>query len=610
MVKGRYKLYKKIARGGMAEIFIGSQFGEDGFQRICCIKRILPYYAQDIEFIKMFRDEAHICKRLQHANIVRVEGFEEVEGSYALIMEFINGCDLRATLAACEVEEIRLPVSYILHIIAEAARGLHYAHMKVDELSGKKLEIIHRDISPQNILLSFEGDVKVTDFGIADAEDKSTDTKPGIVKGKYSYMSPEQVTAQQVDVRTDIFALCIVLWEMLAMKRLFQGENEVETISLVRACQIPEDLCVLNASVDQELKALVEKGLKLDPNMRYDTAADLEKTLRQYLSKRYADFTVADLSAFLKKLLATRVKENTEVVRDLLRESALVKSEAVVGAEVNLSFEKDKDASYFRVKDPNKLASSSAEVAAHLSLGGSQDMRGQRERRAKPRSSATPQFNQRMTGAKNLTRSKRKVKESNLWRNIVLLVLVLGIAVVSYANRSLLFKEEPAVLMIDTVPEVVQISVDGKLPWGKYVTTPIKKTLPNGKHFITINRDGFQEESFVVEAQHNMVIKKTKVVLTRIAKMAPTRVSLTANFSDKVRVVLDDGALDDFVEKGRYLNLKNLTFGQSHKLLVYPQPPYAQPTYVCKFIPRAESWQAPYIVELRPTERTCTFPLR
>ncbi|MBP6219443.1 MAG: serine/threonine protein kinase, partial [Oligoflexales bacterium] len=226
----RYILYKRVARGGMAEIYLGKHIGEDHFQRVCCIKRILPHYAQEHEFVEMFRDEAHICKSLQHANIVRVEGFEEVEGSYAIIMEFINGGDLRTVLSTCEKSGERISVPISVYMAAEAARGLHYAHTKRDEITGKELGIVHRDISPQNILISFEGEVKVTDFGIADAESKETETKPGIVKGKYSYMSPEQITAQAVDARTDVFALGIILWESLAMRRLFHAENEIEII--------------------------------------------------------------------------------------------------------------------------------------------------------------------------------------------------------------------------------------------------------------------------------------------------------------------------------------------------------------------------------------------
>ena len=219
----RYILGSKIASGGMAEIHLGKQISKDGFERICAVKRILPHLSSNRDFIEMFRDEAHICKKLQHTNIVRIEGFEHIGGSFAIIMEFVEGSDLRSILSACERSKMRLSVPMVLFVAAEAARGLHYAHTKRDDMSQALLGIVHRDISPQNILISYEGEVKVTDFGIAKAKNKSTETQTGTVKGKYSYMSPEQITAQKVDRRSDIFSLGIVLWEMLAMRKLFQA---------------------------------------------------------------------------------------------------------------------------------------------------------------------------------------------------------------------------------------------------------------------------------------------------------------------------------------------------------------------------------------------------
>src|SRR5690606_38263945 len=157
-----------------------------------------------------------------------------------------------------------------------------YAHTKVDEITQQPLGIVHRDISPQNILVSYEGEVKITDFGIDDAENKLTETRPGIVKGKYSYMSPEQISGKTVDARTDVFALAIVLWEMLAMRRLFQGENEVDTIQRVKNCRIDLDLRQENSDVDEELDEIIKKALAKDARKRFKSAADFEKELRRY----------------------------------------------------------------------------------------------------------------------------------------------------------------------------------------------------------------------------------------------------------------------------------------------------------------------------------------
>lgn len=318
MAKQHYILGKRIARGGMAEIFLGKAVGEAAFQRLCAIKRILPHYNRDAEFVEMFRDEAHICKRLQHANIVQVYDFTDVEGSFALIMEYVEGADLRTLLSSCEASKSRLSIPMALYIAANTARGLHYAHTKTDEMTGSPLGIVHRDISPQNIMISYEGDVKIADFGIASAETKATETRPGVIKGKYSYMSPEQIAAKQLDSRSDIFSLSIVLWECLAMKRLFAGVTEVESIRRVQNCEIPLDLREINPEVNNELYQIVMRGLSADRKDRYQSAAAMEKQIRRFLHSHYSDFTASELGDFLKRILAKRRDRSQKDIKETL----------------------------------------------------------------------------------------------------------------------------------------------------------------------------------------------------------------------------------------------------------------------------------------------------
>lgn len=318
MASTSYVLAQRIAQGGMAEIYLGKAVGEDAFQRIVAIKRILPHYSTDKEFVQMFRNEAHICKRLQHANIVQVYDFREVEGSWAIIMEHVDGVDFRTLLSACESQKNSISVPMALYIIAQTARGLHYSHIKTDEVTHQPLGIIHRDVSPQNILISYQGEVKITDFGIASAEDKLTETRPGVIKGKYSYMSPEQVAAKRLDGRSDIFALAIVLWESLAMKRLFTGKTEVETIRKVQNCEITRNLKDLNKDVTDELSEIVMRGLAKDPKKRFQTAAQFEKALLKYLNSKYPGFSPSDLGDFLKSIHAKKFTESKENKRKLL----------------------------------------------------------------------------------------------------------------------------------------------------------------------------------------------------------------------------------------------------------------------------------------------------
>ena len=552
----------------MAEIYLGKQTGEDGFQRVCCIKRILPHFAQDNEFITMFRDEAHICKRLQHANIVRVEGFEEVEGSYAIIMEFINGGDLRAVLSACEKANAKLSIAMCLHIIAEAARGLHYAHCKVDEMNDRPLEIVHRDISPQNILLSFEGEVKVTDFGIADADSKATETKPGIVKGKYSYMSPEQISAKTVDARTDVFALSIVLWEMLAMRRLFQGDNEVMTIQKVRSCQIDFDLRALNEDVDEELFEIISKGLRKDQRERYASAAEMERALRKYLSKHFAGFTMSDLGDFLKSIMSARKDEMQEEIRNLLAleveseddgESTTIMQPGMPlampagmqspsppsGGEVDLSLDNLAEAPSFELKSgtqvpgknlhpqspgtPGPLSGGSTGVSRNSTglnnagaLGGHTGhmQRSARASGAYTNVGAGTRLPQNLAGASpGASRKSQTVRSKPGSRKgtFLLAIVLIGVfgAIGYIVHKKQLFTSSPEEVEVLVTPAVIKIALDGKPLFGdRYIETPVKIVSVGGKNRYIIRNRQYKEGPFTFNDNkekgfHQLLFRRT-----------------------------------------------------------------------------------------------------
>ena len=218
---GRYQLLKKLATGGMAQIYLARQLGPEGFEKLLVVKRILPHLAENEEFITMFLDEARIAARLNHPNVVQIFDLGAQDDSFFIAMEFIHGEDVRRVWKHADKVGKPIPLPLICRIIIEACAGLDYAHKKLDA-SGRPLNIVHRDISPQNILVAFEGGVKIVDFGIAKAADQATVTKSGVLKGKYSYMSPEQAAGQPIDCRTDIFALGVVLYELLTGTRLFK----------------------------------------------------------------------------------------------------------------------------------------------------------------------------------------------------------------------------------------------------------------------------------------------------------------------------------------------------------------------------------------------------
>ena len=195
---GKYQLIRKLAMGGMAEIHLARQLGFEGFEKKLVVKRILPHLAENKEFVQMFLHEARVAARLNHANIAQIFDLGNVDGSYFIAMEYIHGEDVRRVTKQAEATRRELPVALTLRIVADACAGLDYAHKRLDE-QGRPLDIVHRDVSPQNILVSFDGSVKVVDFGIAKAADQATVTRSGVLKGKYSYMSPEQAAGKQVD---------------------------------------------------------------------------------------------------------------------------------------------------------------------------------------------------------------------------------------------------------------------------------------------------------------------------------------------------------------------------------------------------------------------------
>ena len=234
---GKYLLLDRINVGGMAEVFKAKTFGIEGFERIIAIKRILPNMADDEEFINMFVDEARIAVQLSHANIVQIYELGKIENQYYIAMEYVSGKDLRQILDRYRKKEKTLPVPAAAYITSKLCEGLDYAHRKSDP-TGRPLNVIHRDVSPQNILVSFEGAVKITDFGIAKAEDRASKTQAGVLKGKFGYMSPEQVRGLEIDHRSDIFAVGILLYEMVTGKRLFIGESDFSTLERVRKAEV------------------------------------------------------------------------------------------------------------------------------------------------------------------------------------------------------------------------------------------------------------------------------------------------------------------------------------------------------------------------------------
>ena len=303
-VFGRYLLLDRIAYGGMAEVFRGKQFGEEGFDRIIAIKRVLPAVADNDQFLAMFRDEANITRTLQHGNIAQVYDFGKLDGRYYLAMEYVSGLDLKAYFTACEKAGKPMDPAIAALIVREVALGLGYAHRATDS-AGSSLGLIHRDVSPQNILLSWQGEVKLVDFGIAKARQKTQRTDAGVLKGKFGYMSPEQVRGLPLSNRSDLFSLGTVFWELLTGHRAFDRETDYETMDAVRAVDLPPFEQAAQA-IPKALQDICLKALSKDEEERYARAEHMARDITRWLSAQDEQTSQLELSTALTETFASQ----------------------------------------------------------------------------------------------------------------------------------------------------------------------------------------------------------------------------------------------------------------------------------------------------------------
>lgn len=296
----RYQVLKKIDAGGMAEIFLAKSLSIQGMEKFVAIKRVLPSLTKNAKFIEMFLDEARLSLGLTHANIVQVFDVSQSAGTYFIVMEYVDGFNVRHLFQRASEIGYRIPLPVACYILVEVCKGLEAAHTKRDT-EGKHLRIVHRDLSPPNILVSRAGEVKITDFGLAKATSQLTKTDPGVVKGKYSYLSPEVTEGKAADHRADIFAAGIVLWELLSNRRLFFGKTDVETVDMVRKAEIPA-LSKLNPEVTPEFEHILERALARDPKKRFTSARELGEAIAAFLAKSGLKATSYDLVHMIDRL--------------------------------------------------------------------------------------------------------------------------------------------------------------------------------------------------------------------------------------------------------------------------------------------------------------------
>jgi serine/threonine-protein kinase len=306
----RYRITEKIDAGGMAEVYRGvAESAVGGLKKAVAIKRILPNLTKNKKFVSMFLDEARVSMHLQHANIVGVFDIGMADTAYFIVMEYVDGANLKTIIESIRRQGTRMSVAHTIYIMMEVCKGLQYAHDATDPENGRELGIVHRDISPPNILVSKRGEVKLVDFGLAKATSQLESTDPGVVKGKFSYLSPEAASGKEVDRRADIFAVGILLYELLTGKRLFYGETDYQTVELVRQAKVPP-IASQNPEVTPELEQIVRKGLARDLNQRFQSAGDLQDALAQYLFSQRLKVTSRDIEQLVQSCL--REKQRTQ----------------------------------------------------------------------------------------------------------------------------------------------------------------------------------------------------------------------------------------------------------------------------------------------------------
>jgi serine/threonine protein kinase len=303
---GKYEIVSRLAVGGMAEIFLARAVGLPGFQKMVVIKRILPQLANKPDFVEMFLDEARIAAVLQHPNVVQTYDIGVVGGNYFIAMEYLHGEELRSIMRKLHLATRRFPLDQALNIMVALAAGLHYAHERIG-FDGNPLNIVHRDVTPRNVIVTYEGNVKLLDFGIARAANRSSETRFGTLKGKIPYMSPEQCRGEALDRRTDVFSLGIMLYEITLGRRLFKGASDFEILKKIVEGTVSPPTEV-DPAYDPGLEKIVMRSLAKERDQRYQTAAELQTDLESFIRERQLFVSATAVKTFMTEVFGDKIE--------------------------------------------------------------------------------------------------------------------------------------------------------------------------------------------------------------------------------------------------------------------------------------------------------------
>lgn len=310
ILNGKYALVRKIATGGMAEIFLAKQLGLAGFEKIVVIKRILPHLAGNKAYVRMFLDEARTSADLHHSSIVHTFEIDEENGIYFMVMEFLYGQDLRTIFRRLHRRVEIMPHEHVVGIIVNAASALHYVHTKRD-LHGKKLSIVHRDVSPHNLIITYEGETKLVDFGIAKHMEREFETNSGVLKGKYAYMSPEQVENAPLTAKSDQFSLAIVAYELFTGTRLFKKDCQLQTLKDVAECQINWKGAAASR-IEEPIKKILAQALLKEKSHRFESCLEFRMALEDAARTSNLIPSTPKFGIYLKNLFSDLIQKDEQ----------------------------------------------------------------------------------------------------------------------------------------------------------------------------------------------------------------------------------------------------------------------------------------------------------
>ena len=314
---GKYKLLARLGQGGMAEVFLAVAVGPSGFNKLLVIKRLRPELAEDPAFVSMFLDEARLAARLNHPNVVQANEVGTIDGQHYLAMEYLDGQPLNRLYTVARTNSLQ-PTAAYLRLVSDALAGLHYAHELAD-YDGSPLNVVHRDVSPHNVFITYDGQVKLVDFGVAKAATHAQRTSTGVVKGKLSYMAPEQALLVTVDRRADIFSLGVILWELITAQRFWGDRSEIQILKEMTMSDVLGDRA---EGIPAELNRICRRALAVVPSDRYATAAEFRDDLELFIQQSADRASPTDLGRMLGGLFVDQRRELRSIIQEQLSEIA------------------------------------------------------------------------------------------------------------------------------------------------------------------------------------------------------------------------------------------------------------------------------------------------